>query len=105
MDAVDPLALRLTSRIVSPAVAAGRPVQVLRQFREPRCLLLLNPPDDDSRCRDVRLGSEPGRGSGPRRETARHGFDGKPGEQSTTVRAGGAESVEIGESEKAEESK
>ena len=44
-------------------------------------------------------------GSGPRRESDRHGFDGKPGEQSTTVRAGGAESVEIGESEKAEESK
>ena len=43
-------------------------------------------------------------GSGPRLLTDRHGFDGKPGEQSTTVRAGGAESVEIGESEKAEES-
>ena len=59
LDDVNPMlaAHRITSRIVSPplqAATCSRPVQVLRQFREPRCLLL---PDDDSRCRGVRLGS------------------------------------------------
>ena len=74
---------------VSSAVAAltSRAGQVLRQFREPRCCLQ----PGDSSSRDVTTQLVTGRAGRTGRAGGRTGaVDGKPGEQSTTLRAGGS---------------
>ena len=72
---------------VSSAVAALTGAgQVLRQFREPRCCLHKG----DSSSRDVTTQLVTGGAGRTGRAGGRTGaVDGKPGEQSTTLRAGG----------------
>ena len=74
---------------VSSAVAALTGAgQVLRQFREPRCCL--QPGDSSSRDVTTQLVTG-GAGCATGRAGGRTGtVDGKPGEQSTTLRAGGS---------------